>query len=286
MPVEKAWRVVMNLDFSAPLVMAIVNCNGDSFYEHSRAISTESAVKKALQAESDGADIIDFGGESTRPGAEYVSEDEELSRVLPVVEGFRQRSCLPISVDTRKATVAQAVLRAGADIINDISAMEDDCDMARVCAVYGAYVVLMHKKGVPKTMQNTSFGGESFYEDVVSEVVAYLRTAAERVKAEGVAGDRVILDPGIGFGKSAEDNIALIRELARIRAVGYPILIGLSRKSVIGRITGRDVAHRLAGTLAANAISIGLGANIIRVHDTREHIDLIKVFKSCARAER
>jgi dihydropteroate synthase len=259
--------------------MSIVNCTGDSFYAGSRACTPEAAVEKALQAEADGADIIDFGGESTRPGAEYVSEDEELARVLPAVEGFRRRSRLPISVDTRKAAVAQAVLSAGADIINDVSAMEDDRDMARICAAYGAYVALMHKKGVPSTMQ-----AAPLYEDVVGEVAAYLQAAAERAKVAGVAGDRIILDPGIGFGKNTEDNISLIRELARIRAIGHPVLIGLSRKTVVGRITGRDVADRLAGTLAADAICVAAGANIIRVHDTREHVDLIKVFKACAPA--
>jgi dihydropteroate synthase len=270
----------MNLDFSTPLVMSIVNCTNDSFYADSRAYTPASAVEKALQAEADGADIIDFGGESTRPGAEYVSEDEELARILPAVEGFRRRSCLPVSIDTRKAAVAQAVLSAGADIINDISAMEDDRDMARVCAAYGAYVVLMHKKGVPKTMQ-----ASPLYGDVVAEVAGYLQSVAERAVAAGVAGDRIILDPGIGFGKNTEDNIALIRELARLRALGYPVLMGLSRKTVIGRITGRDVADRLAGTLVANTISVLAGANIIRVHDTREHVDLIKVFKACACAQ-
>jgi dihydropteroate synthase len=267
----------MNLDFSTPLVMSIVNCTGDSFYPDSRACTPEAAIEKALQAESDGADIVDFGGESTRPGAEYVSADEELARILPAVEGFRRRSHLPISIDTRKAAVAQAALVAGADIINDISAMEDDRDMARVCAAHTAYVVLMHKKGVPETMQ-----AAPLYEDVVSEVAAYLKSAAGRAKAAGIANDRIIVDPGIGFGKRTEDNISLIRELSRIRAVGYPVLMGLSRKTVVGCITGRAVADRLAGTLAANAISITAGANIIRVHDTREHADLIKIFKACA----
>jgi dihydropteroate synthase len=272
---EEKRRGAVNLDFSVPLVMSIVNCTDDSFYTDSRARAPESAVEKALQAEADGANIVDFGGESTRPGAEYVSEDKELARVLPAVEGFRRKSDLPISVDTRKAAVAQGVLSAGADIINDVSAMEDDPDMARVCAAYGAYVVLMHKKGVPKTMQVAS--GATFYEDVVGEVVAYLRTAAQRAKAAGIADNRVILDPGIGFGKSVEDNIALVRELARIRAIGYPVLIGLSRKTFIGSITGRDIPDRLVGTLAANAVAVAAGANIVRVHDAREHVDLIKI---------
>ncbi|MDR0410446.1 MAG: dihydropteroate synthase [Treponema sp.] len=275
MSIEKMWGV--NFDFSTPLIMSIVNCTNDSFYADSRTWTAEYAVEKALQAEADGADIIDFGGESTRPGAEYVSEDEELARVLPVVEGFRRRSSLPISVDTRKATVAQAVLSAGANIINDVSAMEDDSGMARVCAAYGAYVVLMHKRGVPKTMQTAPYEVASFYKDVVSEVAAYLKTAAERSKDAGIASDRIILDPGVGFGKTVRDNIALIRGLVRLRALGYPVLIGLSRKTFIGHITGRNISDRLAGTLAANAIGMTNGANIIRVHDVKEHVDLIKV---------
>ncbi|MDR1073916.1 MAG: dihydropteroate synthase [Treponema sp.] len=253
-------------------VMAIVNCNSDSFYPQSRAADTEAAVEKALRAVEDGADIIDIGGESTRPGAAYIDAEEEGRRVLPVIQGIRRRSNAPISVDTRKAAVAEAALEAGADIINDISALEDDPDMGRVCAAHRAKVILMHKKGAPETMQNGPF-----YHDVVAEVAACLQDAAQRALDAGVARENIILDPGVGFGKRLEDNTALIRRLATIRALGYPVLVGLSRKTFIGELTGKGVEHRLAGSLAANAAAIIAGADIIRVHDVKESVDMVKV---------
>jgi dihydropteroate synthase len=264
----------------AALVMAIVNCNGDSFFAPSRALA-EKAVDKSLLAEADGADIIDLGGESTRPGAAYVSEAEELERVLPVVEGIRRRSPVPLSIDTRKAAVAKAALEAGANIINDISALEDDPAMGSVCAARNAAVILMHKKGVPGTMQDAPF-----YADVAAEVAAYLRLAAQRAMDAGIAGNSIILDPGIGFGKRLQDNTALIRELAKIRALGYPVLMALSRKTFIGEITGRPASERLAGTLAANALSIQNGAHIIRTHDVKETVDLVKIIYAIGGAGR
>jgi dihydropteroate synthase len=265
------------LDFSGPaLVMAIVNCSEDSFYAPSRARG-EHAVRKALEAEEDGAAIIDFGGESTRPGAAYIGEKEELSRLIPVLEAYRRRSSLPVSIDTRKAAVARAALDSGADIINDISALEDDEAMAPLCAERGAAVVLMHKKGIPRTMQNAPG-----YDDPVSEVAAYLR---ERVRLAGEAGikpEKIILDPGIGFGKRTGDNLELLRRLAEICGKDYPLLVGVSRKTFIGDITGRDAAGRLAGTLAANAAAVMNGAAIIRVHDVREGADLVKVLYAIA----
>jgi dihydropteroate synthase len=251
--------------------MAVVNCNGDSFYAPSRAMG-EDAVRKALEAEEYGAAIVDFGAESTRPGAAYISGEEELGRLIPVIRAFRKRSSLPVSIDTRKAGVARAALDSGADIINDISALEDDEAMAALCAERGAAVVLMHKKGTPQTMQNAPS-----YGDPVTEVAAYLR---DRVKLAGEAGigpGKIILDPGIGFGKGTKDNLELLRRLAEICGKDYPLLVGLSRKSFIGDITGRDAAGRLAGALAANAAAVMNGADIIRVHDVREGADLVKV---------
>ncbi|MDR0707437.1 MAG: dihydropteroate synthase [Treponema sp.] len=259
------------------LVMAIVNCTNDSFFPHSRAADAEAAVEKALRAVEDGADIIDIGGESTRPGAAYIDEEEESRRVLPVIRGIRRRSAASISVDTRKAAVAAAALEAGANIINDISALEDDPDMGRVCAAHRAKVVLMHKKGAPETMQN-----DPFYQDVVGEVASYLKDAAQRALDAGVARENIILDPGVGFGKRLEDNMALIKRLAAIRALGYPVLVGLSRKTFIGDMTGRGVEDRLAGTLAANAAAIMAGADIIRVHDVKESVDMVKVLHGVA----
>jgi dihydropteroate synthase len=256
--------------------MAIVNCNNDSFYAPSRA-SAQEAVDKALAAEEAGADIIDFGGESTRPGSSYIDADEEIRRVIPVIEGFRKKSKLPVSVDTRKASVARLSLDAGTDIINDISAMEDDKDMAAVCAEKKADIILMHMKGNPKDMQNAPC-----YDDVFSEVTAYLLSAAERAEAAGISREKIILDPGFGFGKSTADNVCLLARLAEITERGYPLLVGLSRKSFIGEIIGKaarvpDASERLAGTIAANAAAIMAGADIIRVHDVKEGVDLARV---------
>jgi dihydropteroate synthase len=268
-----------SLNFSGPaLVMAVVNCNNDSFYAPSRALG-DDAVEKALAAESEGASIVDFGAESTRPGAEYISAEEELKRLLPVIEAFRKRSRLPVSVDTRKAVVAGAALDAGADIINDISGLLDDPAMARTCAERGSAVVLMHKKGVPLTMQE-----DPRYENLVNgkrsltcELRSWFKFAVERAVGAGISPEKIILDPGIGFGKNLGHNLEILRCLVEICGKDYPVLIGLSRKSFIGEITGRPEADRLAGTLAANAAAIIGGADIIRVHDVKEHVDLAKV---------
>jgi dihydropteroate synthase len=264
------------LDLSGrPLVMAIVNCTEDSFYPESRNPDPAEALARALAAAEAGADIIDFGGESTRPGAAYIGEDEERERLVPVIRAFRKQNQTPISVDTRKAPVARAALEAGADIINDISALEDDPAMGPLCAELGAVVVLMHKKGIPTDMQD-----KPFYADVVEEVRSYLAVAAGRALAAGIPPEHIILDPGIGFGKRREDNLALLARLAEIRALGYPVLVGLSRKTIIGDLTGRDVSGRLAGTLAANAFCLMNGAGIIRVHDVGETVDLVKVLST------
>ena len=261
-----------SLDFSGPaLVMAVVNCNNDSFYAPSRAL-LDDAVEKALTAEEEGASIIDFGAESTRPGAEYINAEEELKRLLPVIEAFRKRSPLPVSVDTRKAVVARSALDAGADIINDISGLGDDPAMAQTCAEHGAAVVLMHKKGVPLTMQENPC-----YGNLVAELRSWFKSAIGRAAAAGITPEKIILDPGIGFGKGLEDNLEILKSLVEIRWKDYPVLIGLSRKSFIGEITGRCETERLAGTLAANAAAIIWGADIIRVHDVKEHADLVKV---------
>lgn len=265
------------LDLSgSPLIMAIINCNDDSFFAGSRA-DGEAAVDRALRFLDQGAHIIDFGAESSRPGAAYIPAREEIRRLAPVIESFRRRSDAPVSVDTRKAETGKAVLDAGADIINDISALEDDPDLAPLCAGRGAAVVLTHKKGIPQTMQLFPH-----YDDPVREVREYLAKAAERARLAGIAGDRIILDPGIGFGKTTEDNCALIAHLAEIRGSDYPVLVGLSRKSFIGELTGRPVEERLWGTLAAEAAALFYGAGILRVHDVRETADLIAVWKAVA----
>ncbi len=261
-----------SLNFDGPaLVMAIINCTDDSFYPPSRC-GPENAVERALEAEAGGANIIDFGGESTRPGAAYVPLEEELRRVIPVIREFRKQSNLPVSVDTRKAEVARAVLDAGADIVNDISALEDDPEMGTLCADRGAVVVLMHKKGIPETMQD-----HPYYGNVVSEVHAYLTEAAAKARNMGIPEQRIIIDPGFGFGKRLEDNLDLLGHLEELSGSVYPLLVGLSRKQFIGEITGRNTEGRLAGTLAANGIALSGGADILRVHDVAETSDLVKM---------
>jgi dihydropteroate synthase len=262
--------------------MAIVNCTGDSFFAGSHNHSPEEAVERAFRAEAEGADLIDLGAESTRPGAFYISGEEELRRLIPVIRDFRKKSRLPLSVDTRRAVTARAALDEGADIINDISALEDDPAMGRLCAERKAPVVLMHKRGVPRTMQD-----DPRYEDPVGEIRAYLLEAARRAGAEGIPREHIILDPGIGFGKGLEDNLALIAALPELSALGFPMLMGLSRKSFIGELTGRrDAGERLAGTIAVNAVSLFLGAAILRVHDVREAVDTVRVVRALMEAQK
>lgn len=269
------------IDLSGPpAVMAVINLTEDSFYAPSRA-GREEAVRRALAAETAGAAVIDFGGESTRPGAAYVSAEEELERVVSVIELLRRESAIPISVDTRKSVVARAALDAGADIVNDVSALGDDPLLAPLCAGRGAAVILMHKKGIPSNMQDAPF-----YEDVVTEVLEALLTAARRAEAAGIAKASIAIDPGIGFGKRLEDNLDLIARLAEISAAGYPVLVGLSRKSFIGAITGKPAEGRLAGTLAATAVAVAGGARILRTHDVAETADLARVLWAIAERSR
>lgn len=261
-----------SLDLSGPpLVMAIVNCNGDSFFAPSR-VSGDAAVERALAAEAAGAAMVDIGGESSRPGSAYVDADEELRRVVPVVAGIRRRSSIPISVDTRKAVVARAALDAGADIINDISALRDDPALGPLCAERGCGVVLMHMKGDPATMQDAPS-----YADAVVEVRSFLAESVRRALAYGIAGDSIMVDPGVGFGKRYGDNLELLARLAEIVGDGYPVLVGLSRKSFLGTATGRSVAERLSATLAADVLAVASGARVIRVHDVAEHADAVAV---------
>jgi dihydropteroate synthase len=255
-----------------PLIMGIVNATPDSFYEESRSPSAERSIDRALRLEAEGAAIIDVGGESSRPGSAYVGEEEEAARVIPVIEGIRRRSDAVISIDTRKASVARLALDAGADIVNDISALEDDPLLGPLAARSGAALILMHKKGQPSTMQESPC-----YEDCAREVRDYLLKRAKEAEAMGVPRGRIMLDPGIGFGKRQEDNVALLRSLADFALTGYPLVIGASRKSFLGAITGRGVAQRLAASLAA-AIACALnGASVIRVHDVAETRDAIAV---------
>lgn len=253
-------------------IMGIVNATPDSFFESSRTPTLACGLDRALALESEGADIIDIGGESTRPGASYVDAEEEIARIVPLVREIRKHSSVPISIDTRKAAVLRAALDAGADILNDISAFEDDPALGPLARDAGIPVMLMHKKGNPETMQMNPE-----YRDAVREVTAYLLSRAAFAENAGIARNKIILDPGIGFGKRYEDNCALIAGLAEIASHGYPVLMALSRKSCIGAMTGRDAGDRLAGTLAANLIAVQNGATFLRVHDVKETRDMLSV---------
>jgi dihydropteroate synthase len=255
------------------VVMGIVNATPDSFYEGSRAMDVSVAVDTVAAMVGAGALIIDVGGESTRPGASYVGADEESGRVLPVIEAVRARWDVAVSVDTRKAAVAAAALDAGADIVNDISALYDDPALAPLCAARGVPVVLMHKKGVPADMQDSPW-----YDDCVAEVRQFLLDAAGKAIAAGIQPRQILLDPGIGFGKRLADNLALLSRLDELAEAGYPVLVGLSRKSFIGALTGADTAGRLAGSLASACAARARGAVIFRVHDVAETVAALAVF--------
>lgn len=256
------------------MIMGILNATPDSFWENSRAQSVAQGLEKALAMEKDGADIIDIGGESSRPGSLYIDADEEISRVVPLIREIRKCSSIPLSVDTRKAVVLKAAIEAGADMCNDISALEDDGDMATLVANLGIPVVLMHKKGVPETMQK-----DPHYADVVREVADYLLERARYAEGMGIDREKIIIDPGVGFGKTYVDNCALISGLAEIVSLGYPVLMALSRKSCIGKMTGRETSEGLYGTLAANLVSVQNGARILRVHDVGPTRDFLAVLR-------
>ena len=252
------------------LVMGILNVTPDSFSDGGAYVDPEKAVAHALEMVEQGAAIIDIGGESTRPGADPVSVEEEIRRTAPIIAGIRAQSDIPISIDTMKAPVAAAAMESGADIINDVSAFEIDPEMARVAADTGAGVVLMHMKGTPRTMQ-----ANPEYDNVTAEVSSYLLNRVRRAEEAGIARNRIVLDPGIGFGKTLEHNLQLMKQLPELLDTGYPVLIGASRKSFIGSVTGRTSPNeRLAGSLGIAAWSITCGAHILRVHDVIDTCDV------------
>lgn len=276
------WRMrERELDLSVPCVMGILNVTPDSFSDGGRFASREAAVAHALAMAEAGAAILDIGGESTRPGAAGVDLEEELRRVVPVIEAIRQVSELPISIDTMKAPVARAALEAGADIINDVSALTADPEMPGVAREYGAGVVLMHMRGTPRTMQ-----AEPRYDDVVSEIAAYLTGRAATLEAAGLASASIVLDPGIGFGKSVAHNLSLLAATEQFAGLGYPVLIGLSRKRFLEQLTGAPVDQRLAGSLAGLVFAALHGAKVLRVHDVRESCDALRVALELQRRQR
>ncbi len=252
-------------------VMGILNATPDSFSDGGKFQTLEEAVERSLEMVGEGADIIDIGGESTRPGAEPVQPLEEIERTVPIVGKLRAQTDALISIDTQKAAVARAAVAAGADIINDVSALADP-DMASVVAETGAGLVLMHMQGTPGTMQN-----RPVYADAVSEVRNFLEERMAFAVSKGVSAAQIVLDPGIGFGKTDEHNLALLNGIGELAAAGRPVLIGVSRKSLFGRLLGRDVNERLAGSLAAAVFAVMHGAQLLRVHDVKESCDAIRL---------
>lgn len=253
------------LSLDRPLIMGILNVTPDSFSDGGRYSSVESALRRGMELAAEGADLIDVGGESTRPGATLVSAQEEMDRVLPVIEALRREVALPLSVDTNKAAVASASMSTGAEFINDISGLRFDSEMAATAAATGAGLFLMHTRGRPDQMQ-----AETRYTDLLGEVVDYLRQGLIEAVAAGVLPEKLAVDPGIGFGKSVEGNLELLRRLPELQSLGCPVLLGTSRKGFIGRVVGQaEPQQRLAGTLATVALGVARGAQIFRVHDVR-----------------
>ncbi len=264
-----------------PVIMGILNCTPDSFSDGGRFSSSTQAVTHGIQMAHDGADIIDVGGESSRPGAEPVSAQSEIRRVVPVIQGLKNH--LPdtlISIDTSKARVAAAALEAGANLVNDVSAGTDTAMLPTV-ASYGAGIVLMHMRGQPGTMQ-----GNTAYTNVTAEVHAFLSLRAEQSIDAGIPQDLVWLDPGIGFGKNDQANVRLLADLPDLAALGHPIVLGVSRKSLIGRLTGAEVDDRLPGSLAALMPTIGLPRVVVRVHDPRPTLQFLKILAAINEAQR
>jgi len=251
-------------------LMGVLNVTPDSFSDGGLFCDPERAVRRGLEMVEEGADFIDVGGESTRPGSDPVTVEEELRRVLPVIERLSKATDIPISVDTYKSAVARRALEAGARIINDVSGLHFDPDLADVAAGGGATLVIMHMKGTPKSMQ-----ADPVYEDVIAEIAEYLAAAIRVAEAKGV--EQIFIDPGIGFGKSPSHNVQIIRRLGELGPLGHPILVGPSRKSFIGKILDLPADERLEGTAAAVAASVMNGANVVRVHDVKQMLRVTRV---------
>jgi dihydropteroate synthase len=263
---------------SSVRIMGILNITPDSFSDGGRFLKTDDAIRQAETLAEEGADLIDIGGESSRPGAAAVPIEEEIRRVVPIIEQLVKRLSIPISIDTTKAEVARRALAAGARIINDISALRFDPEMAPLAARDGVPVVLMHMQGTPKDMQV-----HPVYADVVREISAFFETRIRFAEQSGISRERIVLDPGIGFGKTIDHNLEILARLDEFRSLGRPLLIGPSRKSFIGQVLGLPVEERLEGTAAAAAVGILNGASIIRVHDVRAMNRVARMAKAIER---
>jgi dihydropteroate synthase len=268
----------MNPPVAPFLVMGVVNVTPDSFSDGGRYLDARAAVAHGRLLAGEGADLLDVGGESTRPGAAPVGAEEEAARVVPVVEALAPHT--RVSVDTTKASVARAALAAGATYVNDVSALRFDPELAGVVADAGVDCCLMHMRGEPRTMQD-----DPRYEDVVSDVKAHLEERIAFAVSAGIAEERVHVDPGIGFGKTGAHNLELLRRLDEIVVLGFPVVVGTSRKSFLGRLTGRDVDDRLPGTIATNVLALERGASIFRVHDVAPVRDALTVTAATLRPE-
>jgi dihydropteroate synthase len=257
----------------SPLIMGVVNVTPDSFSDGGLFLDADAAVEHGLRLDDEGADILDVGGESTRPGAEPVAEGEERRRVVPVIERLARDGGARVSIDTTKLGVARAALDAGATLVNDVSAFRVDAGMAELVAETGAGCCLMHMLGEPRTMQQ-----DPRYDDVVSDVKAFLEERLAFAVSEGIDEERVWLDPGIGFGKTVEHNLELLRRLDEIVAIGRPVVVGTSRKSFLGKLAGgRAEGERLPGTIATNVLALERGASVFRVHDVAQNADALAV---------
>ena len=261
--------------------MGILNVTPDSFSDGGATFTKSAAVARGLRMADSGADLIDIGGESTRPGAAPVPVEEELRRVVPVIERLAKALSIPLSVDTSKARVADEALQAGASIINDVTALQGDQAMATVIARRKASIILMHMRGTPQTMQR-----HPRYADVAGEVRAFLTQRATHAEGQGIARAKILIDPGLGFGKTVTHNLRLLRELPCFMELGYPVVVGPSRKSFIGRVLNADLTDRLAGTLACVASAWQSGARIVRVHDVKPAIQLIRMLSAIHSASR
>jgi dihydropteroate synthase len=257
-----------------PLILGIVNVTPDSFSDGGRFSATEAAVAHALDLVRQGADLLDIGGESSRPGAVAVSVEEELARVVPVVRALARQTSVPLSIDTTKAEVARQALEAGAHIINDITALSGDPELPGVVRTFGAGVILMHMQGTPQTMQIAPT-----YSDVVAEVIDFLQVRLQAVIDVGIAGRQVVLDPGIGFGKTVEHNLQLVANLGQLAHLGRPVCLGVSRKGFLGQVLGRALTDRLAGSLAVACHALAQrSASLLRVHDVGPTRDAVTLF--------
>lgn len=272
-------KIDINLK-KVPLIMGILNVTPDSFYDGGRYTTVDRALSHVEQMVKDGADIIDVGGESTRPGSSEVTIQQEMDRVCPVVERISHEFNIPISIDTQKSKVAEEVLKSGASIVNDISGLRHDNRMPEIIAKYDAYCIIMHIRGTPNTMQM-----DTVYSDLLLDIKEFLLKSIAIAKKSNIADHKIIIDPGIGFGKSLEQNYSIINNISFFKKMGYPVLIGLSRKSLIGKLYSTE-EDRLPATIALNSIAVYNGADIIRVHDVKEHKLMIEPLKILQKVSR